>query len=119
MFWTCNSAYWPPGIVDFSTVCTCIGTGTESGTEFYSFGIHVFKAYEEFDKQIQVENCEELVAYPIFCSDNILVGNKTLNNTHVDKSVFYFTFLLFKRFKELYRINTDYNAHNYWMCKSC
>ena len=40
------------------------------------FWIHVFKAYREFGKRIQVENSEELVADPIFCNDNILVGNK-------------------------------------------
>ena len=32
-------------------------------------------AYKEFGKQIRVENSEELVAEPIFCNQNILVGN--------------------------------------------
>ena len=32
-------------------------------------------AYKEFSKQIHVENSEELVAEPIFCNQNILVGN--------------------------------------------
>ena len=31
------------------------------GLNFYKFWIHVFKACREFDKQIQVENSEELV----------------------------------------------------------
>ena len=33
-------------------------------------------AYKEFGKQIHVENSEELVAEPIFCNQNILVGNR-------------------------------------------
>ena len=45
---------------------------------FNMFWIHVFKAYREFGKHMQVENSEELVADPIFCNDNILVGNKTV-----------------------------------------
>ena len=45
---------------------------------FSKFWIHVFKAYREFGKQIHVENSEELVTDPFFCSDNILVGNKTV-----------------------------------------
>ena len=44
---------------------------------FNMFWINVFKAYREFGKHMQVENSEELVADPIFCNDNILVGNKT------------------------------------------
>ena len=40
------------------------------------FWIHVFKAYREFGKHMQVENSEELVADPIFCNDNILVETK-------------------------------------------
>ena len=32
-------------------------------------------SYKEFGKQIHVENSEELAAEPIFCSQNILVGN--------------------------------------------
>ena len=31
MFWTCNGAHWPPAIINFLTVCSCTGTGTESG----------------------------------------------------------------------------------------
>ena len=33
-------------------------------------------AYKEFGKQIHVENSEELVAEPVFCNQNILVGNR-------------------------------------------
>ena len=44
---------------------------------FNKFWIHVLKAYREFGKQIQVEKSEELVAYPFFSDDNIVVGNKT------------------------------------------
>ena len=33
-------------------------------------------AYKEFGKQIHVEKSDELVAEPIFCNQNILVGNK-------------------------------------------
>ena len=33
-------------------------------------------AYKEFGKQIHVENSEELVAEPILCSQNIVVGNR-------------------------------------------
>ena len=84
---------------------------------FNTFWIHVFKAYREFGKRIQVENSEELVADPIFCNDNILVGNKTVfYKKWIDKGVCFIknilnengTFMLFKRFKEIYRINTDY-----------
>ena len=85
---------------------------------FNMFWIHVFKAYREFGKRIQVENSEELVADPIFCNNNILVGNKTgfFNKKWIDKSVCFIknilnengTFMLFKRFKEIYRINTGY-----------
>ena len=32
-------------------------------------------ASKEFSKQIHVENSEELVAEPIFCNQNILIGN--------------------------------------------
>ena len=35
-------------------------------------------AYKEFGKQIYVENSEELVAEPIFCNQNILVGNRII-----------------------------------------
>ena len=45
---------------------------------FNMFWIQLFKAYRDFGKRIQVENSEELVADPIFCNDNILVGNKTV-----------------------------------------
>ena len=43
--------------------------------EVNKFWSHVFTAYEEFGKQIHVENSEELVAEPVFCNQNILVGN--------------------------------------------
>ena len=85
---------------------------------FNMFWIHVFKAYREFGKHMQVENSEELVADPIFCNDNILVGKKQLffYKKWIDKGVCFIknilnengTFMLFKRFKEIYRINTDY-----------
>ena len=64
---------------------------------------------------MQVENSEELVADPIFCNDSILVGNKTVfYKKWIDKGVCFIknilnengTFMLFKRFKEIYRINT-------------
>ena len=45
---------------------------------FNMLWIHVFKAYRDFGKHMQVEYSEELVADPIFCNDNILVGNKTV-----------------------------------------
>ena len=35
-------------------------------------------AYKEFGKQIHVENSEELIAEPIFCNQNILVGNRIM-----------------------------------------
>ena len=44
----------------------------------------------EFGKQIHVENSEELVAEPIFCNQNILVGNIYKNKIKiktVDKDV--------------------------------
>ena len=44
--------------------------------EVNKFRSHVFMAYKEFGKQIHVENSEELVAEPIFCNQNILVGNR-------------------------------------------
>ena len=44
--------------------------------EVNKFWSHVFMAYKEFGKQIHVENSEELVAEPIFCNQNILVGNR-------------------------------------------
>ena len=34
-------------------------------------------ASKEFGKQIHIENSEELVAEPIFCNQNILVGSYT------------------------------------------
>ena len=37
------------------------------------FEIHVFKAYKEFGKQIQLENSEKLVAEPVFYNQDILV----------------------------------------------
>ena len=43
-----------------------------NGNKYWS---HVFKAYKEFDKQIHVENSEELVVEPVFWRQNILVGN--------------------------------------------
>ena len=44
--------------------------------EVNKFWSHVFMAYKEFSKQIHVENSEKLVAEPIFCNQNILVGNR-------------------------------------------
>ena len=46
--------------------------------EVNKFWSHVFMAYKEFGKQIHVENSEELVAEPVFCYQNILVGNITI-----------------------------------------
>ena len=46
--------------------------------EVNKFWSHVFMAYKEFGKQIHVENSEELVAEPIFCNQNILVGNRII-----------------------------------------
>ena len=43
--------------------------------EVNKFWSHIFMAYKEFGKQIHVDNSEELVAEPIFCNQNILVGN--------------------------------------------
>ena len=43
--------------------------------EVNKFWSHVFMAYKELGKQIHVENSEELVAEPIFCNQNILIGN--------------------------------------------
>ena len=88
----------------------------------YTDGSEGVKAYREFGKRIQVENSEELVADPIFCNDNILVGNKPvfcccfLYKKWIDRGVCFIknilnensTLMLFKRFKEIYRINTDY-----------
>ena len=86
--------------------------------EVNQFWSHVFMAYKEFGKQIiHVENSEELVAAPIFRSDNILVGNRflkiktgltkacvTLKNMLNDNG----TFILFKKFNEKFGIKTDY-----------
>ena len=45
-------------------------------------------AYKEFGKQIHVENSEELVAEPIFCNQNILVGNRIIfYKNWIDKGV--------------------------------
>ena len=64
-----------------------------------------------------VENSEELVTYPIFCTNNILVGNKTVfHKKWIDKGPCFIKnilnengmFMLFKMFKEIYRINMDY-----------
>ena len=57
--------------------------------EVNKFWSHVFMAYKEFGKQIiHVENSEELVAEPIFCNQNILVGNRFfLNNNWIDKGM--------------------------------
>ena len=84
-------------------------------TKFWS---HVFMAYKEFGKQMHVENSEELVAEPIFCSQNILVGNRIIffNKNWIDKGVCYIknmlnddgTFMSFKSFKEKFGIKTDY-----------
>ena len=68
-------------------------------------------AYKEFSKQIHVENSEELVAEPIFCNQNILVGNRIfffLNKNWIDKGVCHIknmlndngTFMLFKSLKK-------------------
>ena len=46
--------------------------------EVSKFWSQVFMAYKEFGKQIHVENSEELVAEPIFCNQNILVGNRII-----------------------------------------
>ena len=43
--------------------------------EVNNFWSQVFMAYKEFSKEIHVNNSEELVAEPIFCNQNILVGN--------------------------------------------
>ena len=45
--------------------------------EVNKFWSHVFMASKEFGKQIHIENSEELVAEPIFCNQNILVGSYT------------------------------------------
>ena len=82
-------------------------------------------AYKEFGKQIHVENSEELIAEPIFCNQNILVGNRInfFNKNWTDKGVCHIknmlndndTFMSFKSFKEKFGIMTDYI---YWMCAS-
>ena len=77
----------------------------------------VFMAYKEFGKQIHVENSEELVAEPIFCNQNILVGNRIIfYKNWIDKGVCHIknmlndngTFMSFKSFKEKFGIKTDY-----------
>ena len=80
-------------------------------------------AYKEFGKQIHVENSEELVAEPVFCNQNILVGNRSFfcfcflfNKNWIDKGVCHIknmpndngTFMSFKSFKEKFGIKTDY-----------
>ena len=81
------------------------------------FWSHVFMAYKEFGKQIHVENSEELVAEPIFCNQNILVGNRIIfYKNWIDKGVCHIknmlndngTFMSFKSFKEKFGIKTDY-----------
>ena len=47
-------------------------------------------AYKEFGKQIHVENSEELVAEPVFCNQNIVVGNRIIfykKKNWIDKGV--------------------------------
>ena len=74
-------------------------------------------AYKEFSKQIHVENSEELVAEPIFCDQNVLVGNrikKCFYKNWIDKGVCHIknmlndngTFMSFKSFKEKFGIKT-------------
>ena len=60
----------------FQQSAHALGQEENQENNFNHFWIHVFKAYKEFDKQIHVENCEELVAYHILCSHNNLVGIK-------------------------------------------
>ena len=85
--------------------------------EVNKFRSHVFMAYKEFGKQIHVENSEELVAEPIFCNQNILVGNRIIfYKNWIDKGVCHIknmlndngTFMSFKSFKEKFGIKTDY-----------
>ena len=85
--------------------------------EVNKFWSHVFMAYKEFGKQIHVENSEELVAEPVFCNQNILVGNRIIfSKNWIDKGVCHIknmlndngTFMSFKSFKEKFGIKTDY-----------
>ena len=43
-----------------------------------SFWVDVFGAYREFGKSIHSENTEGIIAKPILCNDNIMIGNNTV-----------------------------------------
>ena len=62
-----------PKVVWFEQLGSSLHFQEHKVNKFWS---HVFMAYKEFSKQIHVENSEELVAEPIFCNQNILVGNR-------------------------------------------
>ena len=62
-----------PKVVWFEQLGSSLHFQEHKVNKFWS---HVFMAYKEFDKQIHVENSEELVAEPVFCNQNILVGNR-------------------------------------------
>ena len=81
------------------------------------FWFDVFQANKQFGRNIQVENSEELAAEPIFCSDNIQVGNRSICYTNwIDNGVFYIksilkendAFMSFNPFKGKCGINIDY-----------
>ena len=83
-------------------------------------------AYKEFGKKKKkhVENSDNLVAEPIFCNQNILVGNRIIfYKNWIDKGVCHIknmlndngTFMSLKCFKEKFGMNTDYI---YWLCAS-
>ena len=85
--------------------------------EVNQFWSHVFMAYKEFGKQIHVENSEELVAEPIFCSQNILVGNRIIfYKNWIHEGVCHIknmlndngAFMSFKSVIEKFGIKTDY-----------
>ena len=64
-----------PKVVWFEQLGSSLHFQEHTVNKFWS---HVFMAYKEFGKQIYVENSEELVAEPIFCNQNILVGNRII-----------------------------------------
>ena len=108
-----------PKVLLFEQLGSSLPTGEHN---FNKFWCHVFKAYKEFGEKIRLENSEELVAEPIFCNDNIRVGNRTVfQKSWIDNRVCYIkhilnengTFMSFQSFKEKYRIKT----HDiYWIC---
>ena len=80
------------------------------------FWLDVLKAYREFGKSVCSENTEELMAEPIFCNDNVKIGNRTVfYKSWIDKGIYNIgntmcangNFLSFEQFKDRYK-NTDF-----------